>query len=90
MSKPPRPLLIKPSNVWDKRLILTSVRKLKEYSILKLFVREDVSPEARQQHAKRKSIPNSTASDAGDFSQSLPQSQPLCQNESDDSSPVSN
>ena len=43
----PRPLLIKFESCWDKRLILASCRKLKGYSDYKLFIRDDLLPEAR-------------------------------------------
>ena len=43
----PRPVLIKLENCWDKRLLLAACRKLKGYSDHKLFIREDLPPEAR-------------------------------------------
>ena len=43
----PRPMLIKLDNCWDRRLLLSSCRKLKDYSVSKLFLREDLPPEAR-------------------------------------------
>ena len=43
----PRPILIKLESCWDKRLLLASSRKLKGYSDHKLFIREDLPPEAR-------------------------------------------
>ena len=43
----PRPVLIKLESCWDKRLLLASCRKLKGYSDHKLFIREDLPPEAR-------------------------------------------
>lgn len=49
----PRPLLIKLVSVWDKRLVLSSVRKLRDYSVPRLFVREDLSPEAREDRRDR-------------------------------------
>ena len=42
----PRPLLIKLDNSWDRRLLLSSCRKLKDYSVSRLFLREDLPPEA--------------------------------------------
>lgn len=43
----PRPLLIKLDNYWDRRLLLAACRKLKGYSESRLFLREDLSPDAR-------------------------------------------
>ena len=43
----PRPLLIKLDSSWDRRLLLASCRKLKGYTTQKLFLREDLPPEAR-------------------------------------------
>ncbi len=44
----PRPILLKLSSTWDRRLIMSNVGKLKEYTIKRLFIREDLPPEARQ------------------------------------------
>ena len=44
----PRPVLLKLSSAWDRRLILSAVRKLRGYAIKRLFIREDLSPEDRQ------------------------------------------
>ena len=41
----PRPLLIKCANAWDRRLLLASRRKLKNFTKYKLFLREDLSPD---------------------------------------------
>ena len=43
----PRPLLIKLDNYWDRRLLLAACRKLKGYSESRLFLREDLPPDAR-------------------------------------------
>ena len=43
----PCPLLIKLDSSWDRRLLLASCRKLKGYTTHKLFLREDLPPEAR-------------------------------------------
>ena len=51
---PPRPLLVKLSNVWDKRLILAAKRNLKDFSIKRLFIREDLSPETRKIRAQNR------------------------------------
>ena len=39
---------------WDKRLILSSKFKLKEYSVSKVFLREDLPLEVRQARAKQR------------------------------------
>lgn len=52
--KRPRPVLIKLSTAWDRRLVLASRRKLKDFRIGRLFIREDLSPEER---AKRRRSP---------------------------------
>ena len=44
----PRPLLIKCANAWDRRLLLASRRKLKDFTKFKLFLREDLSPDERR------------------------------------------
>ena len=66
----PRPLLIKLDNYWNRRLLLSSSRKLKEYTVSKLFLREDLPPEARTLrstgHSRKAlvdTIPVSTPSD---------------------------
>ena len=51
-SSRPRPVLVKLSSVWQKRLILSSKFKLKEFGDGEVYVREDLSPEQRE---KRKS-----------------------------------
>ena len=43
----PHPILIKLNSCWDKCLLLASCRKLKGYSQHKLFICEDLPPEAR-------------------------------------------
>ena len=48
----PRPLLIKLDNYWDRRLLLSSCRKLKDYTVSRLFLREDLPPEARTTRSK--------------------------------------
>ena len=54
IDSPPRPLLVKLSNMWDKRLILAAKRNLKNFSTKRLFLREDLSPEARQKRAQQR------------------------------------
>lgn len=55
----PRPVLIKLESCWDKRLLLASCRKLKGYSDHKLFIREDLPPEARAN--RRSTLPSRRA-----------------------------
>ena len=43
-----RPLLIKLASVWDRRMIMSNVRKLKDYEVSKLYIREDLSPQSRK------------------------------------------
>ena len=50
----PRPLLIKLCNVWDKRLVLSSKRKLKGYSVSNVFLREDLPLEIRKARALKR------------------------------------
>ncbi len=62
----PRPVLVRLSTVWDRRLVLASKRKLKEFHISRLFIREDLSLEDRQkrstasQGATRSVLPSTT------------------------------
>ena len=44
----PRPVLVKFLTVWDRRLILLSKRKLKDFRLSRIFVRPDLSPEERR------------------------------------------
>ncbi len=44
----PCPVLISLSTVWDRRLVLASRRKLKQFRISRLFIREDLPLEERQ------------------------------------------
>ena len=41
----PRPLLIKCASAWDRRLLLASCRKLKDFTKYKLFLQEDLPPD---------------------------------------------
>ena len=43
----PRPLLVKLSAVWDRKLLLSQKKNLREFRIRRLFLREDVPPENR-------------------------------------------
>ena len=40
----PRPVLIKLMTAWDRRAVLYSKRKLKDFRLGRLFLREDLSP----------------------------------------------
>ncbi len=45
---PPRPVILKLASAWDRRIVLSTVRKLKDYAVKRIFIREDLSPEVRQ------------------------------------------
>ena len=49
----PRPVLVKFLTVWDRRLILLSKRKLKDFRLSRIFVRPDLSPEERRDRRQR-------------------------------------
>ena len=51
----PRPLLIKLMNCWDRRLLLASWFSLKNFEKAKLFLREDLTPHARQSSNRKAS-----------------------------------
>ena len=44
----PHPVLIKPDTVWNRRLVLASKHKLKDFRIERLFLHEDLSVEVHQ------------------------------------------
>ena len=44
----PRPVILKLSSPWDRRLVLSSRFNLKNYEVKGIFVREDLSPEERK------------------------------------------
>ena len=48
-----RPLLVKFASVWDRRLLLSSKYKLKDFSEANLFVREDRPPNERKGSARQ-------------------------------------
>ena len=48
----PHPVLIKLTSAWDHRLVLASKRKLNEFRISHLFLREDLPLEERQKRKK--------------------------------------
>ena len=43
----PRPVLLKVSSAWDRRLILSTVRKLRDYTLKRIYIREDLSSDER-------------------------------------------
>ena len=38
----PRPVLVKLTTVWDRRIVLNEKRRLKEFHVSRLFIREDL------------------------------------------------
>ena len=62
----PRPILIKLSMAWDRKLVLLRKRNLKEFRIKHLFVREDLSPELRQQNPSRVRLEKKTGDSLGE------------------------
>ena len=43
----PRPVLLKVPSAWDRRLILSTVRKLRDYTLKRIYIREDLSSDER-------------------------------------------
>ena len=63
----PRPVLLKLMSSWDRRLIMSAVRKLKGFRLKGIFVREDLSPEERQRRRDGRRAPEApTASNLAD------------------------
>ena len=62
----PRPILIKLSMAWDRKLVLLRKRNLKEFRIKHLFVREDLPPEFRQQNPSRVRMEKKTGGSLGE------------------------
>ena len=56
----PRPVLVKLSTVWDRRLILISKTKLKDFRLGKIFVHPDLSPEDRAKRTRVNFSPTHT------------------------------
>ena len=50
----PRPLLLKLSTAWDRKLVLSSKHKLKDFRLEHLYLREDVPPDHRIRQGKSK------------------------------------
>jgi len=53
ISTRPRPVLVKLTSSWDRRLVMSIVRKIKDYAIKGIFIREDLTPEERQKRRER-------------------------------------
>jgi len=49
----PRPVMLQPLSSWDRRLVLSAVRKLKGYTVSNVYIREDLSPVERQKRRER-------------------------------------
>ena len=54
-----RPVLVKLSSAWDRKVVLLNKRKLKSYHISCLFVREDLAPELRKRSCSSPSVTTS-------------------------------
>ena len=54
-SSQPRPLLIKLNNYWDRRLLLAARFTLKSFEKYKLYLREDLPPQARPSSNRKSS-----------------------------------
>ena len=50
----PRPLLVKVSSEWDRRILLSSRYKLKDYVAARVFLREDLPLDIRKDRAKQR------------------------------------
>ena len=61
----PRPILIKLSMAWDRKLVLLRKRNLREFRIKRLFIREDLPPEIRQQNSSRMRTEKTSARSPG-------------------------
>lgn len=74
----PWPVLLKFMSTWDRRLLLSAVSKLKEFKMLRLYIREDLSPEEckkrRDHYGSRKAM--GAGSSSADSHSTL-RSQPL-------------
>ena len=49
----PRPIFIKLSMAWDRKLVFLRKRNLREFRIKRLFIQEDLPPEIQQQNSSR-------------------------------------
>ena len=72
----PRPVLIKLTTPWDRRLILLRKSNLRNYAIPRLFVREDVAPEHKLRQRKPKEVTSSTTGSSSIFTLNLRESDP--------------
>ena len=48
----PRPVMLQPLSSWDRRLVLSAVRKLKGYTVSNIYIREDLSLVEWQKHCE--------------------------------------
>ena len=77
MRQRPRPVLIKLASAWDRKVVLISKRKLKDYSVSRLFIREDLPPIVRSQRKSRKDHDHVHASaNMASCDRSSPQAEP--------------
>ena len=67
ISRRPRPVLIKLLTAWDRKVVLFSKRKLKDFRLQRLFLREDLSPDhkVRQWRSGSKPAHESQSAPAG-------------------------
>ena len=49
----PRPVMLQPLSSWDRRLILSAIRKLKGYTVSNIYICEDLSSVERQKRRER-------------------------------------
>ena len=49
----PWPVMLQPLSSWDRRLVLSAVRKLKGYTVSNIYSRENLSPVERQKCRER-------------------------------------
>ena len=74
----PRPVMLQPLSSWDRRLILSAIRKLKGYTVSNIYICEDLSSVERQKRRERFGIRQVAAAVVGSdhtdshWSQSLP------------------
>ena len=60
----PRPILVKLSSAWDRKLLLLRKSNLRDFRIGRLFLREDVPPDHKLRQRKSKSCPMDERSSA--------------------------
>ena len=69
----PRPLLVKLTSVWERRLVLAGRRSLKSFRITRLFIREDLTPEQRTHLSRRSHKSSAQATNVTECATSLSQ-----------------